>query len=738
MTKPLPLSLASLALAATFTLATPLAAQQAGGDPGWPREITTDKGSIVIYQPQPEKLEGDKLSGRAAMAIKKTGQEEPIFGAFWYTGRIETNKDSGTTTFRDLKIERVRWPDATAEKQAELTAILESKFPAAGLRISLDRLTAGLAAADQETKSAEQLKNDPPAIIVRKQASVLLLYDGAPRFEDVPNSDYQRVANTPMLVARKKNAKEYLLSGGKVWYSAPDPLGPWTPGAKAPADLVKMLPADTSSEPAPNPPPAIVVATEPTELIAFEGDPSWASLGTGDLIYAKNTEDVVIREVATQYLYVLLSGRWFKTASLENGPWTFVRSDNLPEAFSKIPPGSDLGGARVSVAGTEEATDALLDAAIPQTAAIKRSEATFDVVYGGGEPEFKKIEGTSVEYAINTGAQVLRIQGRYYAVDNGVWFTSGSAKGPWTVADQVPEQEIQKIPPSAPVYNVTYVHIYQSTPQVVYVGYTPGYMWSYPYYGTVVYGTGWIYPVYVGPVYYPRPVTFGVHVHYNPWTGWSYGVGWSYGFMYVGVSFGGGWGGYYRPGYWRPPYYRPGYGCCGGGWYGPGGYHRPPGYRPGHRPRPYAAGYADGRYDQRVKQNRQNLYQRPEAKPRVASPKDLPNQTGRVPTTRPSDPGLRDNNVYADRDGNAHRATKDGGWESREGGKWTKDNPPAKAPQPSKPTGAAPNPSQRPAPAAPSVDRTPSSLDRDRAARDRGTQRTTQRQTAGGGGGRRR
>lgn len=87
-------------------------------------------------------------------------------------------------------------------------------------------------------------------------------------------------------------------------------------------------------------------------------------------------------------------------------------------------------------------------------------------------------------------------------------------------------------------------------------------MWSYPYYGVPVYGTGYVYPPYWGAVYYPRPPTWGLHVGYNPWTGWRFGVSWSNGFMTVGASWGYGGGAYYRPG-----------GCCGG-WYG-GGYRRP-------------------------------------------------------------------------------------------------------------------------------------------------------------------
>ncbi len=77
--------------------------------------------------------------------------------------------------------------------------------------------------------------------------------------------------------------------------------------------------------------------------------------------------------------------------------------------------------------------------------------------------------------------------------------------------------EIKKIPPSEPVYNVTNVEVYESTPEVVYVGYTPGYIWSYPWYGVPIYGTGWYYPPYVTPyAYYPRPVTYGMHVELQP------------------------------------------------------------------------------------------------------------------------------------------------------------------------------------------------------------------------------
>ncbi|MEI6088759.1 MAG: hypothetical protein WCR66_14295, partial [Bacteroidota bacterium] len=50
----------------------------------WPKEIPiSNGGKITIYQPQPEKLVGVKLSGRAAVSIRKKANEEPVFGAIW-------------------------------------------------------------------------------------------------------------------------------------------------------------------------------------------------------------------------------------------------------------------------------------------------------------------------------------------------------------------------------------------------------------------------------------------------------------------------------------------------------------------------------------------------------------------------------------------------------------------------------------------------------------------------------
>jgi len=673
----------------------------------WPQEIVIDLGTIVVYQPQPEKLDGNRLTGRAAMSLEINDRAEPIFGAFWFESTIDTDRDAGTALIRDVHITSVRWPDSRDADEQRFTSVVEGAVPATGFEISLEALSASLESAEVERRSLENLNTDPPRIVFSDELAVLLLYDGEPRYADIENSPYERILNVPIAVVRRKGSSEFWLSSGKFWYSASDPMGPWAPSASPPADLAEAMASAEGAEGQPDAPPAIVTASEPTELIVTQGRPDWQSLPGGELLYVQNTESPWLRELSTGNMYLLLSGRWFRSKD-QAGPWTFVRPDELPQSFSDIPPESDIGGVRASIAGTEEANDAVKDAQIPQTAAIRRSEASLQVEYDG-EPEFEAIDDTRVSYAVNTGAQVLMIDGRYYAVDNGVWFVSSDAKGPWAVADSVPQEEIDRIPPTSPVYNTTHVHVFSSTPEIVYVGYTPGYLWSFPYYGVPVYGTGWYYPPYWGRWYYPRPPTWGFHVGYNPWTGWNYGMSWSNGFFTFGMSWGSGYGGAYRP-----------WGCCGG-WYG-GGYRRPVvintgdinignSINAGNRAR--IGNRIERGSAANLDRSRRNVYDRANAQGRLA---DRSVTAANLRQARPATG--RENNVFADRSGNIARNVN-GRWESRGNGGWRPE------------TGAASRPATRPStgsisrPPAGSFDR--SSFNRAHTARQRGSMRQSAR-----------
>ncbi|HXB92133.1 MAG TPA: hypothetical protein VNU72_07585, partial [Puia sp.] len=247
---------------------------------------------------------------------------------------------------------------------------------------------------------------------------------------------------------------------------------------------------------------------------------------------------------------------WYSSGSLTGG-WHYVAANALPANFARIPEGSPKDNVLASVAGTEAAREAIMDAQIPQTAKVDRATASTNVTYNG-DPKFEDIQGTDMQYATNSPNSVIEDHGVYYSVDNGVWFQSSSPNGPWTVATARPD-EVDRIPPNSPLYNTKYVYVYDVTPDYVYMGYTPGYLNSYIYGPTVVYGTGFYYDPWYGGYYYPRPWTYGFGCGYNPWAGWTLGFGYGFGWFHFGFGFGHPWGGWGYGGWWGPRVYRPAY-----------------------------------------------------------------------------------------------------------------------------------------------------------------------------------
>ena len=649
-------------------------------DEGWPREIPTVKGTVIIYQPQPEQLAGDRLSARAAIAIELKGGKEPVYGAIWMDSRLETDRSDRAATITEVSITQVRLPEEQRKYSEELGALLEKEIPKWDLPISMDRLLTSLDLAQTRFAASEKINTDPPRILFSTEPAVLISIDGEPRLHQEDGSTLMRVINTPFtLLMDPSNNTYYLNADAGVWYQAGDILGEWSLAKQVPTEIAKRAPAveaesktrqdddpDDNQAGEPGPPPRIIIATEPSELIVVEGKPEFTPVAGTELLFMSNTDSDVLLDVASQQYYAVLAGRWY-TAEQLDGKWSYVSGENLPADFAKIPEDSDVATVLYAVPGTELSREAVLDSHIPQTAKIDRNKATLEVEYDG-EPKFEPISGTGLHYAVNTALPVIRADAKYYAVDNGVWFIAGNAAGPWQVATSVPV-EIYTIEPDSPLYPVTFVRIYKVTPEFVYVGYTPGYTNTYVYESTIVYGTGYWYPGWYGRYYYPRPATWGFSVRWNPWTGWGFGLSYSTGPFTFGI----GRGSWYRGGWWGPSRYR--------------GYRQ--GYRHGYR-RGYDAGYRRGA--------RQNLYNN-HGQAQVARNQRQSN--------RANVSANRTNNVYTDRKGDVYRKT-DQGWQTRSNATWQASNAGTSRPE---------------------------TLSRSSQARQRGTQRAgAYRQSRGRGG----
>jgi len=505
-------------------------------DPGWPRKLQKPGGTVIAYQPQVDEWKDHtNITWRQAFQMTPTGAKQ-VIGAATFTGTTNVDTEKHTVVIFGIKAIDTYFPSLDQATSARMDPLFKTFVPEV-VNISLERVVAYL--PKPQSVQTVNLKNDPPSIFVNYSPAVLLAVDGEPVLVAIKDTKLKFVINTQWPLFLDTSKSQYYLLVGPRWLTAADLHGPWSAATKLPqdmdrlpndpqwVDLKKVIPLSAQST---APLPRVFYSSVPAEVILFNGRPIYAKILQTQLLYATNTDSPFFLYTPTNEYYYLAAGRWFRSKDLQ-GKWTFASMD-LPEDFAKIPLSSPASAVLSSVPGTEEAKDAVLIAQIPTVMEIdpKSAAAQAKVSYSG-DPKFAPIEGTSLYYATNTPDKVIKVADVYYLCLQGVWFMSPNSQGPWTTASSIPK-EVYTIPPSSPVYNVTYVTQTTTSSGNVQSSYTAGYMGAFVVgvaLGAVVAnGTGYYYPPYIYhppygyPVYRPYPVPYGGS-YYNTANG-SYGA----------------------------------------------------------------------------------------------------------------------------------------------------------------------------------------------------------------------
>jgi hypothetical protein len=493
------------------------AAPNQSGDPGWPREKYSNGTRLIIYQPQVDDWKDfQDLSWRMAISLTPKGGKT-VVGVVEMKGNTDVDNVAKVAIITNPQVTGTYFPSldkATAEKMEQLF----KTFVPSTFSISLHSLIAST--PKKEAPAGEQLNNDPPKIFVGYRPSILLSVNGEPILSEVPNTNLKFVVNTQWPLFFDTGNSSYYLAVGQQWLMTHSLEGQWSPTKKLPSDMSKV-PQDKQWSALKKfiPPPAksggvapdIFYSDKPAEVILFDGQPVYAQIPDTQLEYATNTNSVVFVYTPTQQFYYLTAGRWFSAMDLQ-GPWTYATPD-LPPDFAKIPLNSPASAILASVPGTEEAKDTVLLAQVPTTITVNQKEAAAKVkVEYTGDPKFEPIKGTSMAYATNSADKVIKVGDVYYLCLQGVWFMSPNAQGPWTTCSSVP-QEIYTIPPSSPIYNVTYVTQTGNPDGTVTANYTAGYLGTFilgAATGAILAdGSGYWWPPYCyGGYYYPYPGTY--------------------------------------------------------------------------------------------------------------------------------------------------------------------------------------------------------------------------------------
>jgi hypothetical protein len=560
------------------------------GTKHWPKVIRFTDGSFFdLYKPRVTYFRGNVVKFRAVVSLAASAEDDPVFGVAWTTDTVEVDRDKRDVMIRAVRVNtlKVSGYSSTLERQVMRASV------ATGIRmfphLPLDEVLASLDGNEEARDLAGNISNQLPTLIFRKSPTMLVLIDGEPILKNNKDWGLDVVVNSPFTIVRDDDHQFYLYTPGS-WYVAAAAVGPYVSKGDTVSSKLKKIGkelekaamengeammngagmkngggtengetnggAKPSAGPAANPGGYdIVVSTTPAELIETDGQPDLQPVTPTSLRYVANSANDILFDTATAKYYLLLAGRWFRSDSLnDHGRWEHVAADKLPLDFLRIPKTSPKSNVLVSVAGTKEAQDAILDAEVPAMTKVDRKGTSTEVAYDG-DPQFSPIQGTDMEYAVNTCATVINSNDRYYALDDGIWFVSANPQGPWVVSVTRPDQ-MDLVPPECPVYHARFVEVYEVRPDFVFDGYTPGYLNSYIDGNCLVYGTGFYYQPWLGGFYYPQPWTWGFCMCYDPWYGWEFGMdymddifdcGWGFDAGF-GFAWGGGSAGSWRGG----------------------------------------------------------------------------------------------------------------------------------------------------------------------------------------------
>jgi hypothetical protein len=705
----------------------------------------TNGDSVVLYQPQVSSWNNqEQMVGLAAVSYQAKGSTEPVLGTIRIESKTQVSVADRLVNFSPFTITEFNFPTLSKEQSSAIIAQMRQTIPVAVRVISLDRVLASINKSTIIPKSAEStgIKADPPKIFHSTTPAILLMFDGQPIWSPIEKNDLKYAVNTNWDIFQSTSTKVYYLRNDKSWLTTTDLNEPWKPATHLPSSL-KDLPANDnwketlaslSGEHVTHAAaPKVFTSYEPAELIYLTGAPQYVPVAGNSLLWVSNTEADLFRDGSHGPFYYLVAGRWFRSSSLD-GPWTFA-TPTLPLAFKNIPVDHPRSRVLASVPGTDQAAEAVLLAQVPQTARVNVKEIKAPEVNYQGGPEFKPIEGTSLERAVNTDKDIIKYGDTYYFCIQGVWFMSHSASGPWEVTTNIPD-EIYKIPASSPAYEVTYVKAKKdedTTDDWATFESEAGYTGTMVAWGCAVWGTGWYYPPYYWyggyyPIYYWYPPTYGLAAWYNPYTG-TFGRG---AFVYGPYGGAGVWGAY------NP---RTGTYARGGSIYGPYGSRS---FAQAWNPRTgtYAAtrqgSNVYGNWGSSVVKRGDNWVQTGHINNagKGTTTRGARNSEGAGVITRKGPDGRTtigkgsNGDVYAGRDGNIYRK-QDGNWQHWENGAWSQ----VEKPEPNKvnPQNRKQNPQNGTARPGNSVI---DDLNKDYKARQEGEKRTRNNQTyrsTGGG-----
>src|SRR5262245_37241072 len=101
---------------------------QQPSDVGWPRQVDADGKTLLIYQPQIDVWDDEKLQADVALAVESQVGTEPTYGTATIGATTQTHQSSRTVTIDNIKVMSVQFPSA-GDQRAAIEAMIQQQLP---------------------------------------------------------------------------------------------------------------------------------------------------------------------------------------------------------------------------------------------------------------------------------------------------------------------------------------------------------------------------------------------------------------------------------------------------------------------------------------------------------------------------------------------------------------------------------------------------------------------------------
>jgi hypothetical protein len=174
-------------------------------------------------------------------------------------------------------------------------------------------------------------------------------------------------------------------------------------------------------------PPRIIVSDRPLELMLIDGPPANVPIAGTQIEFVVNTDWDVFHSRENDAWYILKEGYWLTSNMLSSGDWT--NTIDLPGDFLTLQVSSDWPSVAASMPPRKSPTKPL-----PITISYEPTEQ----VLIDGDIQMEAIAGTNLQFVSNTRNDLFLLNGQYYILLSGRWFSTKDFKKQWASVKTLP------------------------------------------------------------------------------------------------------------------------------------------------------------------------------------------------------------------------------------------------------------------------------------------------------------